>query len=124
MILLALCCAAALFGILLIASATNYTGSLRYVIVQSIALVLGVALYAFFTFVDVEEASEKWKWIFAFNVVFILLLLSPLGVDPVQSGGNRAWLSIPVFHGHPAFGNCKSDFYHFTGQTTGLLSGT
>ena len=89
LILLALCCAAALFGILLIASATNYTGSLRYVIVQSIALVLGVALYAFFTFVDVEEASEKWKWIFAFNVVFILLLLSPLGVDPVQSGGNR-----------------------------------
>lgn len=64
LILLALCCAAALFGILLIASATNYTGSLRYVIVQSIALVLGVALYAFFTFVDVEEASEKWKWIF------------------------------------------------------------
>ena len=97
LILLALCCAAALFGILLIASATNYTGSLRYVIVQSIALVLGVALYAFFTFVDVEEASEKWKWIFAFNVVFILLLLSPLGVDPVQSGGNRAWLSIPGF---------------------------
>ena len=97
LILLALCCAAALFGILLIASATNYTGSLRYVIVQSIALVLGVALYAFFTFVDVEEASEKWKWIFAFNVVFILLLLSPLGVDPVQSGGNRAWLSISGF---------------------------
>ena len=102
LILLALCCAAALFGILLIASATNYTGSLRYVIVQSIALVLGVALYAFFTFVDVEEASEKWKWIFAFNVAEY----------------------SRFSHGHPAFGNCKSDFYHFTGQTTGLLSGT
>lgn len=97
LLLLALCCAAALFGILLVASATNYTGSPRYVIVQSVALVLGIALYTFFSFVDVEEASAKWKWIFAFNIVFILLLLTPLGVDPSQSGGNRAWLSIPGF---------------------------
>lgn len=97
LLLLALCCAAALFGILLIASATNYTGSPRYIIVQSVALVLGIALYTFFSFVDVEEASAKWKWIFAFNIVFILLLLTPLGVDPSQSGGNRAWLSIPGF---------------------------
>ncbi len=60
MILLALCCAAALFGILLIASATNYTGSLRYVIVQSIALVLGWRCLRFSP-LDVEEASEKSK---------------------------------------------------------------
>ena len=71
LLLLALCCAAALFGILLIASATNYTGSPRYVIVQSVALVLGIALYTFFSFVDVEEASAKWKWIFAFNTEYV-----------------------------------------------------
>lgn len=94
LVLLALCCAAAAFGIVLIASATNYTGSMRYVIVQSIALGLGILLYAFFSFVDVEEISQKWKWIFGFNVVFILLLLTPLGVS---AGGNRAWLSIPGF---------------------------
>ena len=94
LVLLALCCGAALFGILLISSATHYTGDLRYVIVQSIALVLGIGLFAFFTFVDVEEISAKWKWIFAFNVAFILLLLTPLGTD---AGGNRAWLSIPGF---------------------------
>lgn len=92
LILLALCCAAAVFGIVLIASATNYTGSLRYVIMQSVALGLGILLYAFFSFVDVEDISQKWKWIFGFNVVFILLLLTPLGVS---AGGNRAWLSIP-----------------------------
>ena len=97
LVLLALCMGASLFGILLIASATHYTGSLRYVIVQSVALVLGIVLYAFFSFVDVEEASEKWKWIFGFNVVFILLLLTPLGIDPSLTGGNRAWLSIPGF---------------------------
>ena len=98
LVLLALCCGAALFGILLIASATHYTGSPRYVLVQSVALALGVVLYAFFSFVDVESAvSAKWKWIFGFNVLFILLLLTPLGVDPSQSGGNRAWLSIPGF---------------------------
>lgn len=94
MVLFLLCCAAALFGILLIASATNYTGSLKYVMVQSVALVLGVIMYIFFSFVDVEAVSEKWKWIFAFNVFFILLLLTPLGYT---AGGNRAWLSIPHF---------------------------
>lgn len=94
LLLLALCVGASLFGILLIASATHYTGSLRYVAVQSVALVLGIGLYAFFSFVDVEEASEKWKWIFVFNVGFILLLLTPLGIS---AGGNRAWLSIPGF---------------------------
>lgn len=95
LLLLALCCGATLFGILLIASATNYTGTLRYVIVQSVALGLGIVLYAFFSFVDVETAvATKWKWILGFNVCFILLLLTPLGVDV---GGNRAWLSIPKF---------------------------
>ena len=94
LVLLGLCTGAALFGILLIASATHYTGSLRFVTVQAVALALGVVLYAFFSFVDVEEASEKWKWIFAFNVCFILLLLTPLGISV---GGNRAWLSIPHF---------------------------
>lgn len=94
LLLLALCGAAALFGILLIASATNYTESPRYVLVQSVAFVLGLGLYIFFSFVDVEDISEKWKWIFGFNVFFILLLLTPLGLS---EGGNRAWLSIPGF---------------------------
>ncbi len=94
LVLLGLCCAAAVFGIVLIASATHYTGEIRYVAVQSIALVLGIVLYAFFSFVDVEEISQKWKWIFAFNVLFILLLLTPLGIS---AGGNRAWISIPGF---------------------------
>ena len=77
LLLLALCCGATLFGILLIASATNYTGTLRYVIVQSVALGLGIVLYAFFSFVDVETAvATKWKWILGFNVCFILLTVS------------------------------------------------
>ena len=42
MVLLALCVGATGFGLLLIASATHYTGSYRYVIVQSAALVLGI----------------------------------------------------------------------------------
>ncbi len=95
--LLVLCCAAALFGILLIASATHYTGDLRYVIIQSIALILGILMYIFFSFVEVETLSEKWKWIFAFNVLFICLLLTPLAVDPTATGGNRAWLHFPGF---------------------------
>ncbi|MEG1917949.1 MAG: FtsW/RodA/SpoVE family cell cycle protein [Oscillospiraceae bacterium] len=91
LVLLGLCCVATGFGIVLIASATRYLGTSRYVIVQSAALVLGVALYIFFSMMDIEEASKKWKWIFGFNVVFILLLL-PFGKTV---GGNRAWISFP-----------------------------
>ena len=94
LILLLLCCAAAIFGIVLIASATHYSGSLKYVIVQSVALLLGIGMYILFSFIDVEALSEKWKLIFGFNLCFIMLLITPLGVE---HGGNRAWLGIPGF---------------------------
>ena len=79
-----------LYGLVLVASATNYTESHRDVIVQAVAAILGVAAYFFFSVVDVEHFSEKWQWFFAFDVLFILLLLTPLGVEKY---GNRAWLN-------------------------------
>ena len=39
-----------------------------------------------------EILLKHWKWILAFNVVFILLLLTPFGAS---EGGNRAWLRFP-----------------------------
>ena len=45
MLLLALCTVASLFGILMIASATHYTGSLKNVIVQACALLLRGAVF-------------------------------------------------------------------------------
>ena len=92
LVLLGLCCAATLFGIVLIFSATRYKDSYRHVLVQSAALLLGICVYIAVSHVDIEILMQKWKWVLAFNLGFILLLRTPLGME---EGGNRAWLDIP-----------------------------
>lgn len=94
LLLLALCGAATAFGILMIASATHYAGTWRYVIVQAVAALLGTVLYFMVSLLDIGEVLKKgWKWMFLFNIVFILLLLTPFGV--ADNTGNRAWLKFP-----------------------------
>ena len=77
LVLLGLCSVSTLFGIFLIFSATQYKDSSRYVVVQSVALLLGICMYIAFSAVDLEILMKKWKWILAFNVLFILLLKTP-----------------------------------------------
>ena len=97
-ILLALCLAASTFmRLALIYSATQYQYPdqliTRPVIIQAIAILLGVAAYVLLTFVDFQLFLEKrWKLLLVFNVVFILLLLTPLGED--YNSGNLNWLVI------------------------------
>lgn len=90
-ILLGLCLVTTVFGIVLIASATNFrTNSIRYVLVQGAAMCIGVVLYLIFASIDVEHFSQKW-WIFLlFNLGFIALLI-PFGV---VRNNSRAWLSF------------------------------
>ena len=98
LLLLSLCLLASGFGLLLIFSATQYTrsGPLRYIAIQALAILLGVAAYIFLTFVDFQLFAEKnWKFLLAFNILFILLLLTPLGTD--HNMGNLNWLDIPGF---------------------------
>ena len=97
LVLLGLCCAATLFGMALIASATQYLGPrmvLRYVGVQGAALVMGVCAYIFVSVLDLDAVMKRWKWLLVFNIVLIGLLLTPLGIGR-QSTGNQAWLRIP-----------------------------
>lgn len=97
LVLLGLCCTATLYGIALVFSATRYMApatGLRRMIIQCSALGLGVCVYIFFSMLDLESITRKWKWILAFNVVFILLLRTPLGV--AGNTGNRAWLKFPL----------------------------
>ena len=89
LVLMGLCCSASLYGILLIFSATRYKDSERYVVVQTAALFLGLMVYIAFSMVDLEMLM---KLVAVFNVGFILLLLTPFGVE---RGGNRAWLQFP-----------------------------
>lgn len=96
LVLLALCCTATLYGIVLVYSATRYmapsTGT-RRMITQCAALAIGVCVYIFFSMLDLESITRKWKWVLAFNIVFILLLRTPFGV--AGNTGNRAWLKFP-----------------------------
>ena len=45
LLLLALCLIASIFGVIVISSATAYLGSARYVVVQCMAIAIGVAFY-------------------------------------------------------------------------------
>lgn len=95
MFLLSLCLLASGFGVMLIYSATrwNVEDKGREVIIQLVAILLGVIIYIFCTYVDFQLFVEKnWKWLLAFNVFFILLILTPLGYE---AGGNRNWLHFP-----------------------------
>ena len=91
LVLLALCVGSTLYGMVLIASATHFRGTLKYVAIQGFGLFLGVLLYFFFSAVDVGELSKKWKWLLIFNFGFILLLRTPFGLT---RNGNRAWLGV------------------------------
>ena len=95
LILLGLCCAASVFGIAMIYSATRYNAPTdnRKIIVQTAAMLIGVVVYFAISMIDLEILISKWwKWIAAFNVAFILLLRTPFGLE---QDGNRAWLKFP-----------------------------
>ena len=92
LVLLALCCASTIYGIVLIFSATRYMHSNKFVVVQTVAMLLGVCVYIACSMLDLEVLLKRWAWILAFNIGFILLLLTPFGAS---EGGNRAWLRFP-----------------------------
>ena len=70
----------AIFGIVVISSATASYHSAKYVIVQSASLILGVFAFVVMTVLDVDVLADKWQILCAFNVVFLLLLVVSLPV--------------------------------------------
>ena len=95
MVLLLLCLVTSAFGILVVASATSakkFGGNLSYIVIQTLATVMGVGAYAVISSIDAESMAERRRGLVAFNT-FMLLLLIPFGV---VRGGNRSWLDIPL----------------------------
>ena len=97
-LLLTLCLLASGYGLVLIYSATRYLGqgdSLRCMIVQSVAILMGIVIYMLMSSVDIELFVDKsWKWLLLFNVAINVLVRTPLGLEV---NGNRSWLHIPGF---------------------------
>lgn len=93
MILLLLCLMTTGFGCLIIASATNYMDSTRFLIVQIGAAVIGVFCYAIISSIDIDFFSEHRLGLVIFNAVLLLLLI-PFGTD--NGSGNKSWLDFPL----------------------------
>lgn len=91
-VLLLLCLITTAFGCLIISSTTGYMGSLRYLIVQIGAALLGVLLYLVFSSIDAEFFSEHRTALVIFNTLFLLTLI-PFGET---INGNRSWISLPL----------------------------
>jgi len=100
MLLFTLCAVSSLFGIVAIASAAASLGSPRYLIVQSVSMVIGLVLFVLFTVIDIDVITDHWAAVMVFETVLVLLLLTPLGAG--DSLGNRAWLRIGFVGVQPA----------------------
>lgn len=100
MTLLILCLISAVFGIVVIASASASLGSTRYLIVQVASLFIGLGLFVLFTVVDIDIIADKWAVLIVFEIVLTLLLLTPLGY--ADNTGNRAWLRFGFVGVQPA----------------------
>lgn len=122
MLLLFLCVLASTFGIVAVASATQHYASSRFIMVQLVALMLGIMLYILFTLIDIDIIAERRELLFLFNMFFIALLFTPLGTEV---SGNRSWLNIPgiPFNIQPAE-ICKITFIILIAKTTSVYQRT
>jgi rod shape determining protein RodA len=92
LVLLLLCLITTAYGVIMISTATNYRGNLRYIIIQIIAAALGVLMYIMVSSFDVDFFSEHRTALVVFNS-FLLLLLIPFGTD--LGSGNESWPDFP-----------------------------
>ena len=92
LVLLLLCLITNTFGVIMISSATNHRGNLRYIIIQIAAALLGVLFYMLVSSLDAEFMAEHRVALAVFNT-FLLVLLIPFGTD--LGSGNKSWLDFP-----------------------------
>ena len=91
MILLGLCLLLTVIGVVIISSATAWMGATRFVVIQLLAAMIGIFLFAVISSIDLDAIMEYRLFLVVFNVLFLLMLI-PFGAE---HGGNRSWLDIP-----------------------------
>ena len=92
MVLLLLCTVTTIFGIVIIASATNALGNSSYISVQVIALILGIMMYIVLTLIDVDIIAERRELL----LIFCILFIGSLFFFGEEINGNKSWLDIPL----------------------------
>ena len=96
MVLLIMCLITSGLGVVIITSATSaekFGSNVRYIVMQLVAIGIGVLIYAIISSIDMEFLQENRNLMVAFNV-FLLMLLIPFGTD--NNTGNRSWLDFPL----------------------------
>ncbi len=86
-VLLFLSVAASVFGIIMITSATQ--SPVKYVLVQSLALVLGLAAIFFIMIIDYEYLAKMSKYLYGISIILLILVLIP-GIGKEENGA-RSW---------------------------------
>ena len=94
LVLLFLCLLTSAYSCLIVASTTNHNGTLRYVAIQAIAVVLGAVMYILVSAISMDFIAEHRTLLVAFNCVILAMLLTPFGED--YNSGNRSWLVLPL----------------------------
>ena len=98
-LLLILSLISSIFGIILISSALHSSGIRAGIVIQTVALVLGIGLYIVFSLIDIDIIADRSLILFVFSVV----LISTLFVWGVAGdSGNRAWISFGPISIQPA----------------------
>lgn len=97
-VLLSLTVIAAIFGIVMIASATS--GSIRYILVQSAALILGLAAVFLLMIADYEYLAKMSIYLYGISILLLVLVLIP-GIGTVENGA-RSWFDFGVINFQPA----------------------
>ncbi len=98
MLLLALCIFSAIYGIILIRSATKHMLDNSYVYTQVVSLVIGVGLFVIFSLLDIDNIADKSKILYVLSILFI----STLFIWGVEISGNKSWLRFAGFGIQPA----------------------
>jgi len=91
MLLFSLCMVCSIFGLVVISSATatSKLGSTHYVLIQIVAILIGIALFVLLTVLDIDVIVDKWPLL---AVISLLLLLALIPFGEIGGTGNKSWI--------------------------------
>jgi len=90
-ILILLFIAAVTIGLVFIYSATrSMDGNIKFIIVQSIGIFIGIILMYIITCIDYEDLASLWKFFTGLSI-FLLLLVLIIGIG-AESTGTKGWI--------------------------------
>ncbi|MBQ6998392.1 MAG: rod shape-determining protein RodA [Clostridia bacterium] len=79
------------FGIVIISSAVNtMSGGTKYIIIQSVAAIVGICAMAIFAAIDYEDLGDLSKFIYGLCIVSLVMVLI-IGIGR-ESTGSKSWI--------------------------------